>query len=732
MIHPRENRMRTWLCIFVTGLISGAALWAHLAALSTGAAEPLSSSPLVVRIFYRDIRELDALQSLDLWEYNNLEERYVLASVDTAVYQSLIDRGWKVTIDQEFSAKLNRAAYFFGQYRNVIALYALLESVNQSAPQLTEIVDYGPSHCLAQGGCTTPGGDSWSGVPLRAIRVTNETVPGASTIEGGVVSRGEKPVFFLMAGIHSREITTPELAVRLLETLIDGYGTDADITWLVDYHEIWIVPTINPDGHWLVELGAEKKYGGLPFYHRKNFNNDTDIDGTADCPVWPPSSYEQFGIDLNRNHSFGWGPPGSSSQPCNLTYRGPTPASEVEVMMLESLIKALFPDQRGPGLNEPAPVDTTGLFITLHSFSNLVLWPWGNIESPAPNRDDLKAIGDKFAKYNGYLSCQPSQCLYMTNGSSDDWAYGELGIPAFTFEVGNEFMPPYAEIDSQQWPDNGPALLYAAKIARAPYLLVHGPDLLDLRISPDGGQFVATATADDTHNGGEKIVGARYTIDKPPWQDGAQLIPLQPTDGTFNAPQESVEAILDLGELEPGRHILYAQGQDATGSWGAVSAAFFELENGGTDDELVITFNKTALEHLAAPGGMVSYRIAGLLTAVESGSSYTFEITDQLPNEITIAPETILVNGAPRPELYNPDTNTLHYETTGIYTQPVSLSITFSTTVADTTAIGLLLVNEATATGTVNDSFPMVISASDSVLVAPSVTDLYLPVAVGN
>lgn len=732
MTHPRENQMRAWLCIIVAGLVGGAALWAHLAAQATGAAEPLSASPLVVRIYYQNIQELDALQSLDLWEYNNLEEQYVLASVDAAIYQSLVDGGWKVAIDEESSAKLNLAADFFGGYRSVIELYALLETVNQSAPQLTEIVDYGPSHCLTQGGCTTPGGDNWPGVPLRAIRVTNEAVPGASTVEGGVVSRGEKPVFFLMAGIHSREITTPEIAVRLLETLIDGYGTDADVTWLVDYHEIWIVPTTNPDGHWLVELGAEKKYGGLPFYHRKNANNDTDIDGTADCPVWPPSSYEQFGIDLNRNHSFGWGPPGSSSQPCNLTYRGPAPASEVEVRMLESLIGALFPDQRGPGLNEPAPADTTGIFITLHSFSNLVLWPWGNIESPAPNRDDLKAIGDKFATYNGYLSCQPSQCLYLTNGSSDDWAYGELGIPAFTFEVGNEFMPPYAEINTRQWPDNGPALLYAAKIARAPYLLAHGPDLLDLSISPEDGQFLATAIADDTHNGGEKITATRYTIDKPPWQDGAQIFPLQPADGTFNTPEEAVLAVLDVGDLEPGRHILYAQGQDATGSWGAVSAAFFELGNGGIDDELVLTFNKNALAHLAAPGGMVSYRMDGRLTIAESGSSYVFEITDQPPVEIAIAPETILVNGTPRPELYDPDTNTFHYETTGIYTQPVNLSITFSTTVADTTANGLLLVNEATATGTVNGSPPMVISASDSVLVAPSVTDLYLPVAIGN
>lgn len=731
-----KNRIRVCLCAILTGLVFGAALWAQPPARSAGATDPFSPHPLVVRIYYRDIRDLQELQSLDLWEYNNLDERYVLASVDTILYRSLVVRGWTVTIDHAAGAQLSRsfgrATEFFGEYRSVDELNTLLEAVNQAAPQLTEIVDYGQSYCLAEGGCTTPGGDSWPGAPLRAIRVTNEAMPGASSINGGTVTRGEKPIFFLMAGIHSREITTPELAVRLLETLIDNYGSNADATWLVDYHEIWIVPTTNPDGHWLVELGTDKKYGGLPFYHRKNANNDADGDGTADCPVWPPSSFEQYGIDLNRNHSFGWGPPGSSSLPCNLTFRGPVPASEVEVAALETLVAALFPDQRGPALTDPAPADTTGIFITLHSFSNLVLWPWGNSESPAPNRADLKAIGDKLATYNGYLSCQPSLCLYLTNGSSDDWAYGELGIPAFTFEVGDEFMPPYDEIDSRQWPDNGPALLYAARIARAPYLLAHGPDVLNLSVSSDGGQLLAAGTVNDSQNGGNAIAAARYSIDTPPWEASTQLSPLQPVDGAFNAPEEEVEATLDVTGLEPGRHILFVQGQDEEDNWGPVSAAFFNVEDIGTDDDLVMTFSKAALDHLAAPGGAVGYRMDGGLILDAPGSNYTFTLTDQPPAELDILPETILVNGIPRPELYDLATRSLHYETNGVYTEPVNVSITFSAMVAESVSIGQLLVNQATAEGTANGSSPQLIAASDSVLVTPAVAHLYLPVTVGN
>src|SRR5690606_35041783 len=230
----------------------------------------------------------------------------------------------------------------------------------------------------------------------------------------------------------------------------------------------------------------------------------------------------------NRNHSFGWGPPGSSIYPCNMTFRGPEPASEAEVSALEGLMLALFPDQRGPELTDPAPEDTSGIFITLHSYSNLILWPWGNSNAPAPNRTDLRAIGDKLATYNNYLSCQPSECLYMSNGTSDDWAYGVLGIPAFTFEIGYQFMPSYNEIDAVQWPENKPALIYAAKIARTPYLTVHGPDALEVTTANNGTALMVSAIIDDRNNGDNNISAAAYSIDVPPWQSGVNLTSLLP------------------------------------------------------------------------------------------------------------------------------------------------------------------------------------------------------------
>lgn len=568
----------------LAAVLIGGLLWGRSAAFPNHLGDNATDSPLVLRVYYEDIRDLSALQAYDLWEYNNVQEHYVLLSADLVIYRELLAQGWMVTIDEAASQKLalsaDRLHAFFGDYRTVDQLYADVAALAAASPTLTEVVDYGQSYCLAQGGCTTPGGDSWAGFPLLALRLTNENVPGSSTLSDATVTRGAKPIFFLMAGIHSREITTPELAMRFAEELLGGYGVDADATWLIDYHEIWIVPTANPDGHWLVELGATGINGDLPFFQRKNANNDVNGDDQPDCSIWPPSSFAQFGIDLNRNHSFGWGPPGSSDGPCDMTYRGPSAASESETAALETLIAALYADRRGPDLTDPAPADTPGMFITLHSFGDLVLWPWGHIADEAPNKTDLKAIGDKFAAYNGYLSCQPSACLYASNGASDDYAYGELGVPAYTFEIGDEgdgFMPPYNVIDDEQWPDNAPALRYAAKIARTPYLTIHGPDVLDPAITNMGQTVIVTATLDDTGNGGNPIAGGQYTIDTPPWIEGVTTQPLEPADGSFGAAAEPVETEVVTDGLTAGKHMLFLRGQDADENWGPVSAVFFEV-----------------------------------------------------------------------------------------------------------------------------------------------------------
>ena len=73
----------------------------------------------------------------------------------------------------------------------------------------------------------------------------------------------------------------------------------------------------NPDGRAIVQQG-----GSSPYLQRKN-GNDT----LGSCAV-PPTSTNQFGVDLNRNAPVDWGVSSSSTQPCAATYRGSEPSSE--------------------------------------------------------------------------------------------------------------------------------------------------------------------------------------------------------------------------------------------------------------------------------------------------------------------------------------------------------------------------------------------------------------------
>jgi hypothetical protein len=554
------------------------------------------AAPTVVRIYYDEIAALERLAAFDLFEYNNLQERYVLAAVTPAELAALREAGWMVAVEVAGTAEMRRDTYFDG-YRTAGELYAEMAALAEQYPGLAELVTYGESYCAVQGGCTTPGGEETAGYDLLALRVTNEQIPGASTILDDSVQRGKKPVFFLLANIHARELTTPEIAMRWITLLLEQYGEDPLITWLVDRQEMWIIPTANPDGHWITELGVAPEYGGYPLMHRKNFDMDADDNGSADCPIWPSETLSQFGVDLNRNHSYGWLPAGGAS-PCAQTYPGPSAASEPEVAALQALLSSLYADQRGPGPEDAAAPGASGTFITLHNYGDLVLRPWGSTSDVAPDEEGLKAIGDKFATFNGYQSCRPPECLYPAHGTTDDWVYGELGVPAFTFEIGDEideydpfvgFRPPYAVIDWEQWPENRDAFLYAARIAARPYALVHGPEATAVSVSAAAdrvrlaavgavdGSFTVTADLDDRQHGGQAAGSAAFSIDTPFWTGEALPIPLAAADGAADSPLETFAAEFPAAGLAPGRHQLFVSGWDSAGNAGAATAAFFEV-----------------------------------------------------------------------------------------------------------------------------------------------------------
>lgn len=528
---------------------------------------PEGEGPWVVRAYYSDpVIIAQVAARIEPWEVNR-EQGYIVLEVNKEDYLWLQWLGFRVEVDPVLTKMIQQPPIALpGQvngipgypcYRTVEETFATAQAIVAAHPDLASWIDIGDSWEKYK-----PGG--LPGYDLMVLRLTNANIPGP------------KPKFFAMSAIHAREYATAELATRFAEYLVNNYNVDPDITWLLDYNEIHLLLQSNPDGRKKAETGV---------LWRKNTDND---DGCTDPNNW--------GTDLNRNFAFQWGCcGGSSSAPCAETYRGPSAASEPEVQAVQNYISAEFPDQRPPDLGAAAPITATGVFLDIHSYSQLVLWPWGFTSTPTGNGIAFQTLGRKFAYFNHY---EPDQSIYLypTDGTTDDFAYGELGLAAYTFELGTSFFQDCSSFENTIYPDNLPALIYAAKVARTPYLTPAGPDSLSVVADPVGvvpGEPVELkAVANDTRffdtvgtEPTQNIAAAEYYIDVPPWSTNPVPVayPMAAADGAFDEKVEEVIATLDTSSLSSGRHIIFVRSQDVLGNWGAVSATFMYILNPDVD-----------------------------------------------------------------------------------------------------------------------------------------------------
>ncbi len=597
-------------------------------------------STLVMRVYFNNRAERDALaQELNAEEVPTTGG-FLTVIRDRALFEGLTARGLRVEVDEASSRNLSDPQLitdtFYSGYKTVEEIYAHLDAKVAAFPGLVEKVDIGDSWCkLHPGSCNLPA--PWNGYDLFALRITNQSIPGP------------KPVVWIDGDIHAREIATPEVVIRLIDYLTDNYATDADVHWLVDHHDIWLMPEVNPDGHHIVEAGGN---GNAPYLYRKNGDN---VGGGCS---WPPSSFNHFGVDNNRNFPFRWGCcNGSSGSACDQTYRGMSAGSEPETMAIVNTLRSLVPDQRGPGDTDAAPITATGVYQNIHTVVpvNLFTWGWSNTRMPnfAETNNIAAHMSAKNAGGNGYPYGSIIDQLYTVDGGSIDWAYGELGMAAFTTELsGQDFLPSYSCIDNPGcgsslglWPENKGMLLYLAKIARTPYLTSHGPDANTVVTNPASvpqgtpSQLTASINFAWSNNAFSQNVGAaEYYIDTPPWAGGTAI----PMNGTFTSPTVAVNATINTASLSAGRHIIFVRGRgvaDFQGfqTWGPMSAAFLDVTGGTT----TLLSAASRLTH----GGAGTFDIAMPLTGtsgVECRSATTYNAVFTFDAPVTSGEVTVL------------------------------------------------------------------------------------------
>ena len=213
-----------------------------------------------------------------------------------------------------------------------------------------------------------------------------------------------EPEILIDGAHHAREIMSSEFTIMFAEYLAQNYGTDPEVTWLLDNRELYVVPIVNPDGFVYNEI-IEPDGGGM---WRKNRRDNGD--GTV-------------GVDLNRNYPYEWGYDdiGSSPTTSSETYRGPSAGSEPETQVLMAFINS----------REFRTQDT------VHTYGNLTLYPWSYAAIAAPDATALAAMAEEMTRYNGYTP-EPGYGLYPVNGDTTDWAYGATGEHARIFSFCNE------------------------------------------------------------------------------------------------------------------------------------------------------------------------------------------------------------------------------------------------------------------------------------------------------
>ncbi len=327
----------------------------------------------------------------------------VEAVMDERRGRKLQDRGFDLTVKRVNGKKASTALA-----QEAAAGYEVFRSYSEPGGIRDELVDTARRHPKIAKLVSI--GRSVNGQEILALKVTKNA---------RALKDGKRPAVLYNSAQHAREWITPEMTRRLMHHFLDGYGSDAKLTHIVNTTELWFLPVSNPDGYDYTFTEGHRLW-------RKNLA-DNDADGTIT---------NADGVDPNRNYPTKWGydNEGSSPEPSSQTYRGPSPASEPETRALDGLMRRIgFAYQ-----------------VNYHSAAELLLYGTGwQVSTPTPDDEIYETLAgtDDNSAIPGY-DPDISAELYTTNGETTEHVHETYGTLAYTPEMST------CETISNKYPDD--------------------------------------------------------------------------------------------------------------------------------------------------------------------------------------------------------------------------------------------------------------------------------------
>ncbi|RLV88761.1 hypothetical protein DV515_00015308 [Chloebia gouldiae] len=224
-----------------------------------------------------------------------------------------------------------------------------------------------------------------------------------------------RPAIWIDTGIHSREWVTQASGVWFAKKvlthlrscgiqIVQDHANNEGVASILETMDIFLEIVTNPDG--------------FAYTHTKDrmWRKTRSRHSGAIC----------VGVDPNRNWDAGFGDAGASGYSCSETYHGPYPNSEPEVKSIVDFVKSH---------------GNIKAFVSIHSYSQLLLYPYGYTETPARNAQELHEISAKaVAALSSLYGTQYEYgsiitTIYRASGSTVDWTYNQGIKYSFTFEL---------------------------------------------------------------------------------------------------------------------------------------------------------------------------------------------------------------------------------------------------------------------------------------------------------